>query len=54
MEKDGKPGVCLATVGPVMTNMLTGVANGYLDRAPMIVITGQLSTDIYETADINS
>ncbi len=49
-EITGKPGVCLATVGPGATNMLTGVANGYLDRAPMIVITGQLSTDIYETA----
>lgn len=49
-EITGKPGVCLATVGPGATNMLTGVANGYLDRAPMIVITGQLPTDIYETA----
>lgn len=49
-EITGKPGVCLATVGPGATNMLTGVANAYLDRAPVIAITGQLPTDIYETA----
>jgi len=37
----GKPGVCLSTLGPGATNLVTGVANGNMDRAPMIVITGQ-------------
>jgi len=37
----GKPGVCLATLGPGATNLVTGVADGNMDRAPMIVVTGQ-------------
>jgi acetolactate synthase-1/2/3 large subunit len=37
----GKPGVCLGTLGPGATNLTTGVANGNMDRSPMIVITGQ-------------
>lgn len=37
----GKAGVCLSTLGPGATNMLTGVADAYLDRAPLIAITGQ-------------
>lgn len=37
----GKPGVCLGTLGPGATNLVTGVADGNMDRAPMIVITGQ-------------
>ncbi len=37
----GKPGVCLATLGPGATNLVTGVADGNMDRAPMVVITGQ-------------
>jgi len=37
----GRPGVCLGTLGPGATNLVTGVANGNMDRAPMIVITGQ-------------
>lgn len=37
----GKPGVCMSTLGPGATNLVTGVANGNMDRAPMIVITGQ-------------
>ncbi|MGE5541598.1 MAG: thiamine pyrophosphate-binding protein, partial [Bacillota bacterium] len=43
----GKPGVCLSTLGPGATNMLTGVANAYLDRSPVIAITGQMSPDAY-------
>ncbi|MHC5062562.1 MAG: acetolactate synthase large subunit [Planctomycetota bacterium] len=37
----GRPGVCLGTLGPGATNLITGVADGNMDRAPMIVITGQ-------------
>jgi acetolactate synthase-1/2/3 large subunit len=38
----GIPGVCMATLGPGATNMVTGVAQAYLDRAPLIAFTGQL------------
>jgi acetolactate synthase-1/2/3 large subunit len=37
----GKAGVCLGTLGPGATNLVTGVADGNMDRAPMVVITGQ-------------
>ncbi len=37
----GSPGVCLATLGPGATNLLTGVADAYLDHAPLVAITGQ-------------
>ncbi len=35
------PGVCLATLGPGATNLLTGVADAQLDHAPLVAITGQ-------------
>ena len=41
----GKAGVCLATLGPGATNLVTGVADAYLDGAPLVAITGQVSTD---------
>ncbi|WHZ16523.1 MAG: acetolactate synthase large subunit [Nitrospira sp.] len=41
----GKAGVCLSTLGPGATNLLTGVADAYLDRAPLVAITGQVSLD---------
>lgn len=41
----GKPGVCLATLGPGATNMLTGVATGNMDRTPLVAITGQAGLD---------
>ncbi len=37
----GNPAVCLGTLGPGATNLLTGVADANMDRAPMLVITGQ-------------
>lgn len=40
----GKPGVCLATLGPGATNLITGVANSDMDHAPIIAILGQAST----------
>jgi acetolactate synthase I/II/III large subunit len=41
----GKAGVCLSTLGPGATNLLTGVADAYLDRAPLVAITAQVSLD---------
>ena len=37
----GRPGVCLATLGPGATNLVTGVADAQLDHVPLIAITGQ-------------
>ena len=37
----GEVGVCLGTLGPGATNLITGVADGNMDRAPLLVITGQ-------------
>jgi len=44
----GLPGACLATLGPGATNLVTGLAHAYLDRAPLIALTGQLPVDRYE------
>ena len=40
----GKAGVCLATLGPGATNLVTGVADANMDRAPIVAIAGQAST----------
>jgi acetolactate synthase-1/2/3 large subunit len=53
----GKVGVCLATSGPGATNLLTGIANAYLDSVPMVAITGQvqtlvMGTDAFQEVDI--
>jgi len=45
----GKVGVCLATSGPGATNLLTGIANAFLDSVPMIAITGQVQTNVMGT-----
>ena len=37
----GEPGVCLGTLGPGATNLITGVADANMDRAPLICLTGQ-------------
>ena len=40
----GKPGVCLGTLGPGATNLMTGVANANMDHVPLIAIIGQADT----------
>jgi acetolactate synthase-1/2/3 large subunit len=45
----GKVGVCLATSGPGATNLVTGIANAYMDSVPMVVITGQVATSMVGT-----
>jgi TPP-dependent trihydroxycyclohexane-1,2-dione (THcHDO) dehydratase len=41
----GEPGVCLGTLGPGATNLITGVADGNMDRAPLVCITGQADVE---------
>ncbi len=41
----GGPGVCLATLGPGATNLMTGVADAFLDRSPLVAITGQVGLE---------
>ena len=42
----GLPGVCVSTLGPGSTSMVNGVATAFLDRTPMIAISGQMSTKL--------
>lgn len=53
----GEPGVCIATSGPGATNLVTGIANAFLDSVPMVAITGQvgsplIGTDAFQEVDI--
>ena len=53
----GTVGVCVATSGPGATNLLTGIASAYMDSIPLVVITGQvrsdlLGRDVFQEADI--
>ncbi|MBO7532020.1 MAG: acetolactate synthase, large subunit, biosynthetic type, partial [Lachnospiraceae bacterium] len=53
----GKPGVCAVTSGPGATNVITGIATAFADSIPMIIITGQvnselLGSDVFQEADI--
>ncbi|MCA0179529.1 MAG: acetolactate synthase large subunit [Actinobacteria bacterium] len=53
----GKVGVCMATSGPGATNLVTPIADAYMDSVPMVAITGQVSsraigTDAFQEADI--
>jgi acetolactate synthase I/II/III large subunit len=53
----GKVGVCIATSGPGATNLVTGIANAYLDSVPMVAITGQVTRaqigkDAFQEIDI--
>jgi acetolactate synthase I/II/III large subunit len=45
----GVPGVCAATLGPGATNLVTAVANAWLDRAPMLAVTAQIPASTIET-----
>src|SRR5437868_2192343 len=38
----GRPGVCMATSGPGATDLVTGIADAYMDSVPMVAITGQV------------
>jgi acetolactate synthase I/II/III large subunit len=40
----GRPGVALVTSGPGATNAVTGIATAYMDSVPLVVLTGQVST----------
>ena len=53
----GKVGVCIATSGPGATNLVTGLANAYMDSIPVVALTGQVNTtlvgrDSFQEADI--
>lgn len=53
----GKVGVCMATSGPGATNLVTGLANAYMDSIPVVAFTGQVTTglvgnDAFQEADI--
>ena len=53
----GKPGVCIATSGPGATNLVTALADAYMDSVPMVAITGQvpsplIGTDAFQEVDI--
>src|SRR5437870_5709394 len=41
----GKAGVCLSTLGPGATNLITGVSDANMDRAPLVALTGQAGHD---------
>ena len=45
----GKVGVCLVTGGPGATNTITGIADAMLDSTPVVVIAGQITTDLIGT-----
>ena len=53
----GKTGVCLVTSGPGATNTVTGIASAYMDSIPMVILTGQVPTqlignDAFQEVDI--
>lgn len=53
----GKPGVVIATSGPGATNLVTGIANAFLDSVPMVIVTGNvavplLGRDSFQEVDI--
>ena len=53
----GKVGVCFATSGPGATNLITGLADAYIDSTPLVCITGQvashlLGTDAFQETDV--
>ena len=48
-QMTGVPGVCAATLGPGATNLITGVANAWLDRAPLLAVTAQIPGPLLPT-----
>ena len=53
----GKVGVCMATSGPGATNLVTPIADAYMDSVPMVAVTGQvpsasIGSDAFQEADI--
>ncbi len=42
----GRPGVCLVTSGPGATNTVTGIATAYADSIPLVILTGQVPTNL--------
>ncbi|MEW5898524.1 MAG: biosynthetic-type acetolactate synthase large subunit [Bacillota bacterium] len=53
----GRVGVCMATSGPGATNLVTGIANAYMDSVPLVIFTGQVNTsqvgtDAFQEVDI--
>jgi acetolactate synthase I/II/III large subunit len=53
----GRPGVCIATSGPGATNLVTALADAYMDSVPVVAITGQvptamIGTDAFQESDI--
>ncbi|HEX9251510.1 MAG TPA: biosynthetic-type acetolactate synthase large subunit [Ignavibacteriaceae bacterium] len=53
----GKVGVCIATSGPGATNLVTGIADAFIDSTPVVCITGQvasplLGTDAFQETDV--
>ncbi len=56
-QATGRPGVCIATSGPGATNLVTPLADAYMDSVPVVAITGQVTsgligTDGFQEADI--
>ncbi|MGX1615883.1 acetolactate synthase large subunit [Micromonospora chalcea] len=56
-QATGRVGVCIATSGPGATNLVTPIADAYMDSVPMVAITGQVArpsigTDAFQEADI--
>jgi acetolactate synthase-1/2/3 large subunit len=56
-QATGKVGVCMATSGPGATNLVTPIADAYMDSVPIVAITGQVTsaaigTDAFQEADI--
>ncbi|HVM28253.1 MAG TPA: acetolactate synthase large subunit [Mycobacteriales bacterium] len=56
-QATGRVGVCMATSGPGATNLVTPIADAYMDSVPLVAITGQvpsaaIGTDAFQEADI--
>ncbi|MES9933362.1 MAG: thiamine pyrophosphate-binding protein [Candidatus Sedimenticola sp. PURPLELP] len=47
IRSSGKISACIATAGPGATNLVTGVANAYADKQPLLLITGEAPTNIF-------